>query len=229
MVTAISAFLLIYSPPSSNFETVLHPALIVACIGGVIGGAITGLAQTQGNQFLRASQLSDSLGASIGQAMRDDYYNSAVPSSLTRLAVTTLENTLHTMRVLSRMLVKERIAIGSYLVIFLLLMAYRWTSSNWLLFLAQTVFSADIVLRWLKMERFCFRAGQVHEHLRRFFLQGGKVRTPNGTAIVLSAFADYECAKDEAAIPIDSKIFNETNAVVSAEWIELKRTLRIEE
>ena len=38
-------------------------------------------------------------------------------------------------------------------------------------------------------------------------------------AIVLDAFTEYECAKDEASIPLSSRIFAKINALESELWL----------
>jgi len=224
VVATLSALLLLFE---SFLASIVQPILIIAAIAGIGIGIATTLLQTRGNSLLRESQLSNSLGASIGDAVRPDYYNNDLPSSLGRLAATTLENTLHTLRVLSHMLWRERTVTLVYLILFVLLMASRWTSLPWLLLLAQTLFSTEVALRWLRMERFSFRTKQVHNRLRQFFQQGGKTKTPNGIALALATFTDYECAKDEAALPLDSKTFDKLNPSVSAEWDEMRRKLNI--
>jgi hypothetical protein len=224
-VTAASFTLLF---PKSSAESLLDPILIVGAIADIVCGTLIGVFQNQGNRLLRASQLADSLGGAIGQPLRDDYYNSPLRKSMTRLASTTLENTLFTNTVLSRMLKRERIGAGIYLTIFLLLLAFRNTSLNWLVFLAQSLFSAHVVTKWFQMERFRFRTAQVHEQLRQFFLQGGRTKDPNGIPIVLAAFTDYECAKDEAAMPLDTRIFRQINDATSTRWEEMRKALGIE-
>lgn len=226
VLTAASAALLV--PYFQRLEGFLQPLLIVGAISGILAGAIVTVYQNQGNRLLRASQLTNALGSPIGDAVRDDYYNTALPPSLTRLAATTLENTLFTTEVLMKMLRKERAAVAIYITIFLLLLAYRGTSLNWLVFLAQSLFSADVVLSWLRMERFRLRTVQVHEQLRQFFLQGGNAKKPNGVAIILAAFTDYECAKDEAGMPLDSSIFTTINPAVSQRWETLKHSLGLQ-
>ena len=105
VVATLSALLLLFE---SFLASIVQPILIIAAIAGIGIGIATTLLQTRGNSLLRESQLSNSLGASIGDAVRPEYYNNDLPSSLGRLAATTLENTLHTLRVLSHMLWRER-------------------------------------------------------------------------------------------------------------------------
>jgi hypothetical protein len=224
-VTCISALLIAFSKP--ELEVWLHPVIVVAAFVAIGCTIITTIYQTQGNQLLRSAQLSDALGATVSDRAREGYYNSPLSPSIQRLATTTLENTLFTGGVLSKMLVKERRKIAIYSSVLLLLLTFRQTSTGCLLLLAQTLFSADLLIAWLRMERFRFRTNRVHESLRQFFLQDGNVENPNGMAIVLVAFTDYECAKDEAAIPLDGAVFEKLNPLLSERWDKMKQQLNI--
>lgn len=225
VVTVTSAVLVAF--PKPELENWLHPLLVVAAVATIVCTVVTSIYLTQGNHLLRASQLSDALGAQVGEKVEAGYYNSPLPPSFQRLATTTLENTLFTSEVLNKMLVRERTKIAVYAGTLLMLLTYRSTSTGWLLLIAQTLFSADLTLAWVRMERFRLRTMRVHESLRQFFLQDGGVDKPNGLAIVLVAFTDYESAKDEAGLILDSDIFKELNPVVSRRWEEMKEQLNI--
>ena len=67
----------------------------------------------------------------------------------------------------------------------------------------------------------------MYERLLQFFQQKGTVETPNGMALVLSAFADYECAKDEASLPLDQRLFESMNPPLSKKWDDLVRDLNL--
>lgn len=226
LVTGATAVLAAF--PAAAIQTWFHPVLIIGAVVAVAATATMTIYQTQGNRLLRAAQLSNALGAAIGESIRSDYYNSGLPPSFVRLAATTLENTLFTAAVLSRMLVRERIKIAIYFTLLLLLLTIRRTSSEWLVLLAQAFFSADLLLAWLRIERFRARTHFVHETLRQFFLQRASIQTPNGLAIVIAAFTDYECAKDEAALPLDSKLFDSLNPEISARWETLKKQVGVD-
>lgn len=213
--------------PDENVQNTVNPVLIAACVAGVVLSLLTLTWQNAGNQALRATQLANAFNVPIGDAARRDYYNNLFPPSVDRLAATTFENTLFTSKVLDAMLTKERLVAAAYVSVFILMMAFRWSTTNALLLLAQTVFSVDVVLHWLRMERFQNRVCRVKQELRQFFVQGGTAGDVRGLAIALAAFSDYECAKDEAAMPLDDKIFEKLNPKVSKEWDELRAALKI--
>lgn len=213
--------------PDGWITNFIDPLLITACVVGVAVSFLTTTWQNGGNQLLRASQLTNSFEVPVGEAARKDYYNNRFPPSVDRLAATTFENSLFTSRVLEIMLQKERLFIAGYVVVFILLMASRWSSTNSLLLLAQTVFSVDIALHWFRMERFRWRACRVQRELHQFFFQGGTAADAKGLAIALGCFSDYECAKDEAAMPLERKVFETINPAVSKEWEQLRQDLKI--
>jgi len=225
LVLAISIALLVF--PGPHGEAILHPCLIVLAIAAIVCTVVTTIYQTEGNCALRDSQLSDGLGAGVGEPNREDYYNNALPKSMRRLAATTLENTFFTKEVLSAMATRERIKNAAYFLVLLALMACRWTSTEWLLILSQTLFSADLILQWIRLERFRLRTNRVYARLEQFFLQNADINRPNDIAILLAAFTDYECAKDEAVLPLDSEVFEKLNPRLSTEWEEIKKRLGI--
>lgn len=225
LIAAISVVLILC--PASGFDCYLQPVLVVLSIGGLISGFVTMIYQNRGNHFLRASQLTNSLGVPVGDELRTTYYNNDCPPSIVRLAATTMENSLFTSEVLAVMLRSERTKTAGYLVLFVWFLAYRNTSLNWVVLMAQSVFSADIILNWLKMERFRFRAWEVHKRLHDLFLHGSSPKKQIGIAVILAAFSDYECAKDEAAMVLDGKVFEKLNPSVSARWEDIKRNLKI--
>jgi hypothetical protein len=225
LVLFISTCLLLFSGPTT--ESCLHPCLVALAILAVACTVITTIYQTEGNRILRTGQLSDAFGAGLGEKVRDDYYNNLLPKTARRLAATTLENTFFTKEILLKMLTKERIKNGLYFILLVVLLVCRWTSTNWLLMFAQMLFSADLILKWIRLERFRIRASRVYAQLEQFFLQRGDADKPNDMAILLAAFTDYECAKDEAVIPLDQKIFEELNLILSKQWEETQQRLNM--
>ena len=223
---AVSTLLAFYDTPQT--EAFGHPCLIIATFLAIIVTVIITIYQTEGNRFLRGMQLSDALGAGVGENIRADYYNNKLPQNLRRLAATTLENTLFTKAILSKMAVKMRFKVGVYFVMLLILFTCRATPTTCLLVLAQTLFSADLALKLIRMERFRVRTASVHAKLEQYFLLAGGIDRPNELAVLIGAFSDYECAKDEAALPLEGKYFDELNPELSREWDEMKKRLKLE-
>lgn len=225
-VLVVSGILAVAETPQT--DAICHPCLIVGAALAILCTIVTTIYQTEGNRALRGTQLSNALGASVGEAIRADYYNNKLPQSLLKLAATTLENTLFTKAILSKMAVWMRYKVGGYFILLLILSACRVTPTSWLVVLAQTLFSADLVLKLIRLERFRVRTVRVHDQIEQFFLQSGGEEKPNDVAVLIGAFTNYECAKDEAAMPLKAKYFNKLNAELSQKWEEMKRRLNLE-
>jgi len=224
---AFAASLTVTIWDNSTTEAICHPILILAAVFAIASTVVTSIYQTGGNRCLRASQLSHALGAGVGERVRPDYYNNNLPQTLLKLAATTLENTLNTKATLSTMAWKMRFQCGFYVILFLVLCTSRSTPTSWLLVMAQTLFSADLVLKLIRLERFRVRTRAVYERLVDFFSLTGDAERPNHLAILVGSFADYECAKDEASLPLDLGIFEKKKQELTQEWEELKVRLRI--
>jgi len=226
IVLIVSAVLAVHDSPLTT--AICHPCLIAATALAILCTVITTIYQTDGNCALRATQLSNALGAGVGESIRSDYYNNNVPQSLNKLAATTLENTLFTKMVISKMAVKMRFMVVMYFLLLLILSTCRGIPTTWLVVLAQTLFSADLLLKLVRLERFRVRTVKVYNQLEQFFLQLGGTEKPNDLAVLIVAFTNYECAKDEAAMPLETKYFKKFNAELSQSWIELKNRLHLQ-
>ncbi|MGC1308955.1 MAG: hypothetical protein WA885_17140 [Phormidesmis sp.] len=220
-VLVIVCSLLLLANPVDGIEKLIQPVLIVLCILGVVLGRVVRSCQTDGNRKLRESQLRDAFDIPLGEKMRQGYYNNVQQPSLERLALTILENTRFTIAIIEETIIGSRIATFGYVLLFILLLAFRQTDLNWLLFLCQTIFSAEVVSAWASFERFLSRTKQARQRLRQHFIElNQNSKQSVSIPIVLSVFAEYECAKDEAASPLDSKVYIRINPKESVKWQE---------
>lgn len=197
-------------------------ALICLTISSPSLSFIQRIIQVRGNNKLREGQLRDAFNVPVGEAAKQNYYNSDVTPSIRRLGATTLENSKFSIAVLSRMLIKIRVKTLAYAIVFIILISCRQTHLNVLLVITQSIFSVNVVFDWLVAERLKLKIESVYEKLRQHFLESGKRTSPASTAVILNIFINYECSKDEAVVIFDEKVFNSINGPISAEW-ELER------
>lgn len=226
LVLVFSIFLLIQD--TGHIAEVLQILLIpLTVLGTCMGIAIKNL-QVDGNHERRNSQLRNDLNYPIGEEPKPGYYNSSLPPSLKSLGATTLENTKFTIAILEKMLLKKRLAFSIYLFLFLVLISVRQTSLNWILLICQSIFSSGVVFEWIAIERYLSTTKSIRLSLRQHFLQtGGNDTELMSVAIIISSFTAYECAKDEAGIPLDKPIYDQINAQLTAEWEREKIELGI--
>lgn len=225
LVIGSSAVLLLTT--HSAVTSIVTPFLVGLTIIGPIFSFLLRHFQVKGNSLLRESQFRESFDVPIGEAIRVDYYNTKLKPSIKRLGATTLENTKFTLAVLGGMLWKIRVMTAVYLLVFILLVSVRQTDLGWVLLATQSIFSGDVFLRWVNTERFRARTYECRSQLKQHFVEAAKKTSPVTYAIVLKAFANYECAKDEFGSPLCQKNFDQLNPTVTKEWEDERAELEI--
>lgn len=155
----------------------------------------------------------------------DGYYNNDFKDPIKRMAAQVLENSLFTKEITLKMARKERAIAAIYLLLWLALLHFRRADLGWIVAASQAIFSEQILSKWLRLEWLRIRAEKTFEDIFKLFQTRPSIIQFNAHA--LDAVTMYESAKATAAITLSSKIFDELNPVLSAEWDKIKATLRI--
>ncbi|MPM46377.1 hypothetical protein SDC9_93076 [bioreactor metagenome] len=176
----------------------------------------------------RVHLLSNSLGVSLDNEKTNGYYNNSINPSFLRLGANIFENSLFAKSVVSRMLIKERIKITSYILLFLLSMLYRGANLSAVAIVAQTLFSGEVICKWLYMECLKNENEKIFEGLHHLFLSYSDGRKNEFIAQIIDYLVKYESVKAYCGIKQSSKIFFQINSEVSQEWEEIKKKLKID-
>lgn len=155
----------------------------------------------------------------------DGYYNNDFKDPIKRMAAQVLENSLFTKEIALRMTQFERIKVFAYILVWLILLYNRRTDLGWIVVATQVIFSEQILSRWLRLEWLRFRSDKTFEDVYKLFQTKPAVAQFN--AHTLNAVSMYESSKATAAITLSSKIFDELNPSLSAEWDMIKEALNI--
>ncbi|MEC4806937.1 MAG: hypothetical protein SAJ12_15650 [Jaaginema sp. PMC 1079.18] len=170
-------------------------------------------------ELMRRKQLlSDSFGIPLSQDHTSLYYNNSFSPSLQRLGASTMENALFSKEIASRMLIRKRLIISGYLLVWLLVFSLRHNNLDLLTWITQLVFSSKILAEWLKLEVFRFRCERVYNELYSHFLHKLGQDSSRAIANVLDAFVSYEAAKSNAGILLSTKNFQKLNPTLSERW-----------
>lgn len=173
----------------------------------------------------RRQLLSDAFGTSISHDRTALYYNNEYSPSVERLGADTMENALFSRAITARMLVKKRVSTFGYLLVWLVLFAFRTTDLSVLIWITQVVFSQAILVQWFNMEVLCLRFDRVYDCLHAHFLHGIGGHTTKAVATILDAFVLYESAKAAAGLLLSTKVFEELNPALSEEWARARSDL----
>lgn len=175
----------------------------------------------------RQQLLSDSFGIPLTIEKTQNYYNNGIPPSLARLGANVLENTLFAKTIASRMLDKERIKIFIYFLVYILLC--RGADWSMLIIVTQTLFSSEILGKWLRLELLRWENEKYYQELYYDFLHKVDFTNLSVTASTLDKFAAYEVAKGMTGIRLSKSIFSSLNPILSIEWNDIRKKLGIDQ
>lgn len=173
----------------------------------------------------RKQLLSDSFDVPLTHEQTQKYYNNQLAPSIKKLGANILENSFHAKAICGRMATNERIRILGYFIFWFLAAFWRETPINLLVVVTQTVFSGEIIAKFISLEILRHRNEDLFEELYHEFLHQIDFDSQTGTACILDAFATYESAKVAASIKQSTSIFNDMNSQLSDEWNEISAKL----
>lgn len=181
-----------------------------------------------GNAKLREAQLADALAASCEYPAKEGYYNSLLPSGMRRLFATTCESSGLTAEILNEMLCRQTRKLAGFILVFLIYLGYAKADASILAVTAQIVFSGDLIATTVNLYRYQRKSRQVHQTFLHIFRTRADTEDAEALAVSLTAYADYECAKEESAILLSRKIFDEKNPDYSIRWEKIRKDFKID-
>ena len=226
LATVAIAIALIKQKDLKEFASIAFVAMVV--IYFILKHLAALFLMPNAERLRRKQLLSDSFSVPLLHESTKEYYNNSISPSCQRLGSNIFESTFFSHRILAKMLVSERIKLATFFTIWIIALAYRGLSQEIVIIISQTLFSAEIIARWISMELLKTRVCEAYNDMYRYFLTKPS-NISESTALILESFSHYESAKAAATIRLSSKIFNELNSELSAEWQRIKLELKIDE
>ncbi|MDW9735747.1 hypothetical protein GOC00_08475 [Sinorhizobium meliloti] len=175
----------------------------------------------------RQEALSNSFNVTLTHEETVGYYNNDQTNPLRRLAANSMESVYFTRSILRKMLRSQRITTLLYVVVWIAAFAYPSTDLEVIGVAAQAIFSGEIIGRLVRMEWLRMRCEHLFNDFNRLFNGGKGATKPITQAQIIEFFTYYETTKSTAAILLSTKIFNEQNASLTAEWDRIRTRLGI--
>jgi hypothetical protein len=176
----------------------------------------------------RRQMLSDAFGTPLSDERTHLYYNNNYAPSIIRLGANIMENALFSKEIAAKMLVKTRLIIGFYIILWAFIFALRHDNINILIGFTQLLFSGAIVFDWLSLEILRYRHENIYEQLHSFFLHRIGGNGEKAIATILDSFADYETTKANSGVLLSSKVFFELNPSLTQKWIQVRTHLNMD-
>ncbi|MCZ7454396.1 hypothetical protein [Rhizobium rhizogenes] len=175
----------------------------------------------------RQEALANSFNVALTHEETVGYYNNDQTNPLRRLAANSMESVFFTRSILRKMLRSQRITTLLYVVVWLAAFAYPSTDLEVIGVAAQAIFSGEIIGRLVRMEWLRMRCEHLFNDFNRLFNGGKGATKPITQAQIIEFFAYYETTKSTAAVLLCSKIFNDQNPSLTAEWDRIRARLEI--
>lgn len=175
----------------------------------------------------RQEALSNSFSVPLSHEETVGYYNNDQTNPLRRLAANSMESVFFTRAIVRKMLLRQRITTGLYVLAWVAAMAYPSTNLEVIGVAAQAIFSAEIVGRLVRMEWLRMRCEHLFNDFNRLFNGGKGATKPITQAQIIELFTYYETTKSTAAILLCSKIFDKQNPSLTAEWDRIRARLGV--
>lgn len=171
----------------------------------------------------RKDFLSKAFGFDLTNLRTIGYYNNDESMPEYRMGLAILENLLFTKTILQKMAIIERIKVAICAFIWIAFLLYRESTLILITPIALTLFSEDIMAKWLRFEWARARAEKIFENTHRI-LQSH----PSESKLfpyIIDSFADYETGKAFGSILLSDKIFNKLNPQLTKDWESIKKGL----
>lgn len=173
----------------------------------------------------RRDFFTNAYGVNLAPEQTDGYYNNQETEPTRKVAVQLLEDSLFTKVIARRMARSERLRVGVYAGMWLACVISRRIDMGVVLVVSQTVFSEQLLSKWLRLEWLRSRAESVHA--ATYSALANRLSKAAFAATTIETMALYETTKANAAITLSSRLFRRMNPALSAQWDTLRATLKL--
>ena len=171
----------------------------------------------------RKSLIKESFDINITLKETKNYYNNKEKPSLKKLGLNSMESVFFTKRIVDKMMPIEMIKSVVCLLIYVFLLIVV-KDLNVILLVTQTIFSAELIIGFLKFCFFKMKVDKLYDELKNLFCVVG---VNESTEILLLCHSiNYECVKSYYKVLVSSKIFKKYNDKWTIEWKNMLKKLR---
>ena len=226
----LSAGLSLISLFTEKSNAVLYDGVLIAFASSVLALFVVGLflrlyLTPRADDSRRHDFFSSACGVNLTHQQTEGYYNNNFGDPIKRMAAQVFENSHFSKAIARRMAIRERIKVGMYALVWIVCLINRQAEIGLIVAASQAVFSEQIFSKFVRLEWLRMRFERTYETMYHLF-QSSPSKAPF-TAIALNTMSMYEAAKSNAAITLNSKLFDEMNSDLSVQWEQIKTALKM--
>lgn len=172
-----------------------------------------------------ADFVSNAFGVCLTDEASVGYYNNKATDPIKRIVFSILENSLFSKTIVRKMLLKERLIVGGYAIVWFLAVLNRATDLALVTTVAQVLFSEQIISRWIRMEWLRAKFERVFDDTYSLVQTASDSLSKEFQARCIECLLRYESSKAQAGISLSSKIFEKNNRELSRQWDAIYKKL----
>lgn len=219
----VAALILLAILPSTQagiltLASIILTVLYIACV--IVNEIFVGNAAEAER---RKTFIKDSFNINITSKKTVKYYNNIEQPSIIRMGLNCYESIFFTHKILKQMLPARAIRLLLLVVPYIVVVFILGNNTELVLCVTQTLFSAEVIISFIKLCYYYIKVGEIQEKLRGIF-----IITPtshNREPLLVAVTMEYECVKSYCKVALSSRIFNKNNEKWSHEWDKLLREI----
>lgn len=230
ILSAVIALLIVFTektimPASEKFKCILNSSLTFTAIIYFLLDIIQSYLFHSTENYRKNDFIDNSLNSKLSEKNSKGYYtNDELSFGINKLGVNCFENTLFTKEITRKMLSNE--IIKAMFVFILILVAVLFLENKFFVSILQ------LSLPFVLFQQ-TFKLFSLHKNTKKCFINFKKIYSSTDleqkNSLIIETVLNYEKNLSWACVTLDSKIFEELNPVLSAEWIQIKNELGIKE
>ncbi len=207
----------------SNKPTVVSVAIIIQIVSAFFyslsGVFDDGYFWYEAEKARRKNSIESGFGIRLSELETEGYYNNQSKASVEKYALNVLESNLFSKEIAGKMIPLS--CIKSIVAIAILIVACRFLAdSEFLLIIAQTVFSTYVLIDTLQLVLYRLRMENLYKEGYTALITPG-IKGKSRNAVLLAYAVEYEAIKSHYKIRLDEKIFMKYNEKLSEEWVRV--------
>lgn len=172
----------------------------------------------------RKTMIADAFQVDITSNKTENYYNNRFSPSVKKLGVDSFESTLYTKANLHFM-IKYNGLKTLFIVIMWMIIFYNIEKNNMVITLVQALFSAEVLLNYIKMIYYYIHASKIYDDFYKLFVTK-KYNQTKDLALVIEYVMDYETIKNYCHIMLSSSFFEKNKDSLALKWNEIHNNIK---
>jgi hypothetical protein len=226
-ILSISSIVIERSIYPNIYDLVLGCFVVGVLVLFILGQSIRLYWSPRAEDKRRQDLLSNSFSVAITHERTVGYYNNEQTNPSRRLCASLLENSFFSKNVALKMAYSQRAKVAFYILVWIAALLNRSTDMTLHAVIAQTVFSEQIISKWVRLEWLRMRFERIYEGLYRLIQTATSSNKTEFPIRVLEAFGEYETSKGYGGITLSPKEFELLNPALSSEWNQIRLALKI--